>query len=110
MNLILPAFVAEAVPNGGSGSLKDDESWLERLCRVPRSLQIHLATVWAMSHFVFASCMFATLWVLFLFLTASLISSHSAKLYAQRMGVYTHHLYHRIFMGYNAMGSFLSGI
>jgi len=66
MNLILPAFVAEAVPNGGSGSLKDDESWLERLCRVPRGLQIHLATVWAMSHFVFASCMFATLCVLFL--------------------------------------------
>jgi len=67
MNLILPAFVAEAVPNGGSGSLKDDESWLERLCRVPRGLQIHLATVWAMSHFVFASCMFATLWVFFFF-------------------------------------------
>ncbi|PPQ81361.1 hypothetical protein CVT25_015468 [Psilocybe cyanescens] len=57
VNLTVPLFVSEATPGGrpGSDSTKYGSIWWERICRVPRSMQIHLATIWAVSHFVFAS-------------------------------------------------------
>lgn len=63
VNLTLPFFVAEATPGGGPGSAstKYNSTWWERMCRVPTSMQVHLATIWAVSHLVFAGCMFATL-------------------------------------------------
>lgn len=63
-NLVLPAFVAEAVRRGGNpGDIDQAELWWERLCRVPRFLQVHLASLWAVSHLLFAICMMATLYV-----------------------------------------------
>jgi len=64
VNLTLPLFVSEAAGSSGSprsGPGKYGETWWERICRVPKSMQIHLATLWAVSHFVFAACMAATL-------------------------------------------------
>jgi solute carrier family 45 protein 1/2/4 len=61
VNVALPAFVPEAAGSERPGSPKYAQSWWERICRVPRILQIHLATLWAVSHLVFAGCMFATL-------------------------------------------------
>lgn len=58
INLILPAFVAEAA--GHPSPVGERSSWRERVCRVPRGMQVHLVTIWAMSHLVFAGCMFAT--------------------------------------------------
>ncbi|PPQ68885.1 hypothetical protein CVT25_009008 [Psilocybe cyanescens] len=57
VNLTVPLFVSEATPGGrpGLASSKYGSTWWERICRVPRSMQIHLATIWAVSHFVFAS-------------------------------------------------------
>ncbi|KAF8963511.1 major facilitator superfamily domain-containing protein [Flammula alnicola] len=60
VNLVLPAFVSEAAGHGRPGVPGFEEPWWERVCRVPRSMQIHLATLWAVSHLVFASCMLAT--------------------------------------------------
>lgn len=65
-NLVLPAFVAEAARRGGNpGDVDEAELWWERLCRVPRFMQVHLASLWAVSHLLFAGCMLATLYVLF---------------------------------------------
>jgi len=61
VNITLPAFVSESSTQSPH---TNDESWWNRICRVPKWLQIDLATLWAVGHFVFASCMFATLWVL----------------------------------------------
>ena len=63
-NFALPPFVAEArkcitSPTGREA----EEGWWERMCRVPRSLQVHLASLWAVSHLVFAGCMLGTLYV-----------------------------------------------
>ncbi|KAF9474838.1 MFS general substrate transporter [Pholiota conissans] len=60
VNLTLPAFVPEAAGSSKPGTPKQMPSFLERICRVPRVLQIHLSTLWAVSHLVFAGCMFAT--------------------------------------------------
>ncbi|KAJ3515315.1 hypothetical protein NLJ89_g1827 [Agrocybe chaxingu] len=57
-NLVMPAFVTEAA--GGGRGRNSGATWWDRVCRIPRQMQMHLATVWAASHFVFASCMFAT--------------------------------------------------
>lgn len=59
-NFLLPSFVPEAKSaqqdeQGTSGGV-----W-QRICKVPKALQIHLATLWAVSHLIFAGCMFATL-------------------------------------------------
>ncbi|RXW15447.1 hypothetical protein EST38_g10394 [Candolleomyces aberdarensis] len=59
-NILLPSFVPEAK------SAKEDEStggFWKRICKVPAVLQIHLATLWAASHVIFAGCMFATFFV-----------------------------------------------
>ncbi|KAJ2923915.1 hypothetical protein H1R20_g13179, partial [Candolleomyces eurysporus] len=59
-NILLPSFVPEAK------SGKEDEStsgFWKRICKVPTVLQIHLATLWAASHVIFAGCMFATFFV-----------------------------------------------
>jgi hypothetical protein len=68
LNLTLPLFVSESVGtrNGRPAIPNTVQSWFERACRVPRSMKVHLATLWAVSHIVFAACMFATLCVSFL--------------------------------------------
>ena len=65
VNLTLPLFVSESAGtrNGRPAIPNAAQSWIERACRVPRSMQVHLATLWAVSHIVFAGCMFATLYV-----------------------------------------------
>ncbi|KAF9553769.1 MFS general substrate transporter [Agrocybe pediades] len=65
VNLTMPLFVSEAAAarNGSasrSGPAKYGQAWWERIFRVPKSMQIHLATLWAVSHLVFAGCMAAT--------------------------------------------------
>ncbi|KDR74758.1 hypothetical protein GALMADRAFT_269030 [Galerina marginata CBS 339.88] len=60
VNLALPLFVSEAAGSAPSRPSTNEETWWERACRVPRGMQVHLATVWAASHLVFAVCMFAT--------------------------------------------------
>ncbi|KAF8800152.1 MFS general substrate transporter [Phlegmacium glaucopus] len=57
VNLVLPAFVAEAAVDS---SQNQSSSWWKQVCSVPRGMQIHLVTIWAISHLVFAGCMFAT--------------------------------------------------
>ncbi|KAJ2914560.1 hypothetical protein MD484_g5815, partial [Candolleomyces efflorescens] len=59
-NFLLPFFVTEAK------SAKEDEStsgFWKQICNVPAVLQVHLATLWAASHLIFAGCMFATFFV-----------------------------------------------
>jgi len=65
VNLTLPLFVSESAGtrNGRPVVPTASQSWFERACRVPRGMQVHLATLWAVSHIVFAGCMFATLCV-----------------------------------------------
>jgi solute carrier family 45 protein 1/2/4 len=58
VNITLPIFVSES---STPSVLQNKESWWDRVCRVPNWLQIDLATLWAISHFVFAACMLATL-------------------------------------------------
>jgi solute carrier family 45 protein 1/2/4 len=60
MSLVLPVFVAKAA---GHPSTNKHSSWWNRMCRVPRGVQVHLVTMWATSQLVFAGCMFATLCV-----------------------------------------------
>ncbi|TFK31761.1 major facilitator superfamily domain-containing protein [Crucibulum laeve] len=67
-NLVLPAFVSEANrhrktngnSHGSTGFIQKDEKWWERLVKIPRGMQVHLASLWAVSHLVFAGCMMAT--------------------------------------------------
>ena len=59
-SVVLPAFVAEAA---GHPPQNPSPSWWQRICRVPKGMQVHLVTMWAASHLVFAGCMFATLCV-----------------------------------------------
>ena len=61
INVTLPVFVSGSLTRS-TQSVPNEESWW---CRVPKCLQINLATMWAIGHLVFASCMFATLCVLF---------------------------------------------
>jgi hypothetical protein len=61
-NFILPAFVAAGHPPQ-THVIGERLSWWRRVCHVPRGMQIHLVTMWAVSHLVFAGCMFATLYV-----------------------------------------------
>ena len=61
-NFILPAFVAAGHPSQ-THVIGESLSWWRRVCHVPRGMQIHLVTMWAVSHLVFAGCMFATLYV-----------------------------------------------
>ena len=77
LNLALPLFVSESAgtQNGRPAIPNTAQSWFKRACRVPRSMQVHLATLWAVSHIVFAACMFATLSVSFLL--AFILSSES---------------------------------
>jgi hypothetical protein len=69
VNLTFPLFVSESAGtrNGRPAIPNTAQSWFDRACRVPRSMQVHLATLWAVSHLVFAGCMFATLCVGFFF-------------------------------------------
>ncbi|KAF9450782.1 hypothetical protein P691DRAFT_664570 [Macrolepiota fuliginosa MF-IS2] len=75
-NVVLPVFVTESASSSGDEPQKPhlrfgygsrDHWWtrLERLVRVPMWMRIHMANLWALSHLVFAGCMFAT------FLTSS---------------------------------------
>jgi solute carrier family 45 protein 1/2/4 len=59
-SLVLPVFVAQAAEQP---SQNQEPSWWNRVCRLPRRMQVHLATLWATSQLVFAGCMFATLCV-----------------------------------------------
>ena len=56
-NIIMPAFVAPQHARHTSSPLQPKhKTWLERA-------QMHLASLWALSHFIFALCMAATLYV-----------------------------------------------
>ena len=82
INLVLPAFVTEAA---GHPSQNQTSSWWKQVCRVPRGMQVHLVTVWAASHLVFAGCMFATLYVILLIQISCIVywsSSFTASLTA----------------------------
>lgn len=57
-NVTLPAFVPEA--KSDSRERDYEQSFWQRI-RIPEALQVHLATLWAASHLIFAGCMFATL-------------------------------------------------
>ncbi|KXN89417.1 General alpha-glucoside permease [Leucoagaricus sp. SymC.cos] len=76
-NIVLPYFVTESAAGSGTGGNQkphlrfgygSNHTWwrkITRLVRVPMWMRIHLADLWALSHLVFALCMFAT------FLTSS---------------------------------------
>ena len=106
-SLVLPVFVAEAA---GHQSQNQRSSWWQQVFRVPRGMQVHLVTMWAISQLVFAGCMFATLFV------TSLLQLHCIAYYipplqfhSQRMGVHSHHHCNGIFFCYRFMGSILLG-
>ncbi|TEB23029.1 MFS general substrate transporter [Coprinellus micaceus] len=54
-NVALPAFVPEAKTQE-----RDYEQSLWERLRIPKMFQVHLATLWAASHIIFAGCMLAT--------------------------------------------------
>ncbi|KAF6760581.1 sucrose transporter [Ephemerocybe angulata] len=58
-NVLLPAFVPEAKALQMDGR-ELDNPWWKRFTQVPKRLQVHLATLWAASHLIFAGCMLAT--------------------------------------------------
>lgn len=70
INIALPAFVPES---SSQPTRTIHETLWNRICRVPKWLQIDLATLWAVSHFVFAACMFATLYVVCLLLSPAVV-------------------------------------
>ncbi|KAI4520233.1 MFS general substrate transporter [Schizophyllum commune Loenen D] len=61
-NVVLPAFVAETASKSRNGTplpvLKKPARFV-----VPARLKVHLATLWAASHVVFAACMLGTFFV-----------------------------------------------
>ncbi|KAL1729009.1 major facilitator superfamily domain-containing protein [Schizophyllum commune] len=61
-NVVLPAFVAETASKSRSGTplpvLKKPSRFV-----VPARMKVHLATLWAASHVVFAACMLGTFFV-----------------------------------------------
>ncbi|KAF9441266.1 hypothetical protein P691DRAFT_779866 [Macrolepiota fuliginosa MF-IS2] len=67
---VLPVFVTDSASSAGSeqkpnlhlGCDSGDTWWirLKKLARVPRWMRIDMASLWALSHLVFAVCMFAT--------------------------------------------------
>ena len=59
-SLVLPFFVVEADEHPTQNS---SESPRNRVCRLPRGMQVNLVTMWATGLLVFAGCMFATLCV-----------------------------------------------
>ena len=61
-NVVLPAFVAETASKSRSGTPLPVLKKPSRLA-VPARLKVHLATLWAASHVVFAACMLGTLYV-----------------------------------------------
>ncbi|KAF9443657.1 MFS general substrate transporter [Macrolepiota fuliginosa MF-IS2] len=71
-NVVLPAFVTESASSEGSErelfECSSRGTWwsrLKRLVKVPQWMKMDMATLWTLSHLVFAGCMFAT------FLTSS---------------------------------------
>ena len=70
VSLIIPAFVTEAA---GHSSQSQNSPWWRRFCRVPKGMQVHLVTMWAVSQLVFAGCMFATLCVISSLLFACIV-------------------------------------
>lgn len=58
-NVVLPAFIPEANPPQSPRRGNTLPFW-RRLTQVPAVLHVHLATLWALSHLIFAGCMFAT--------------------------------------------------
>ncbi|KAF5324984.1 hypothetical protein D9619_009553 [Psilocybe cf. subviscida] len=62
VNLALPMFVTEAASAGTPLTRlgKQQKSWWARITHVPRGMQLHLSTLWAVSHLVFSMCMMAT--------------------------------------------------
>lgn len=56
-NIIMPAFVVPQRAGHASSPLQSKKkTWLERV-------RMHLASLWALSHLIFAICMVATLYV-----------------------------------------------
>lgn len=53
-NIVMPLFIAHAKEVATSSPLQPKNTWLERV-------RVHLATLWAFSHFIFALCMAGTL-------------------------------------------------
>ncbi|OAX38849.1 MFS general substrate transporter [Rhizopogon vinicolor AM-OR11-026] len=52
-NIIMPLFIAHAKETATSSLLQAKNTWLERV-------RVHLATLWAFSHFLFVLCMAGT--------------------------------------------------
>ncbi|KAL1677143.1 major facilitator superfamily domain-containing protein [Schizophyllum commune] len=61
-NVVLPAFVAETASKSRSGTPLPVLKKPSRLA-VPARMKVHLATLWAASHVVFAACMLGTFFV-----------------------------------------------
>ncbi|KAF9441270.1 MFS general substrate transporter [Macrolepiota fuliginosa MF-IS2] len=68
-NVVLPAFVIESASSGkqrpyvhfqGSSSRGTGWARMKGLVRVPLCMKIDMASLWALSHLIFAGCMFAT--------------------------------------------------
>lgn len=53
-NIVMPLFIARANEVATLSLFQPKNTWLERV-------QVHLATLWAFSHFLFALCMAGTL-------------------------------------------------
>ena len=108
VSVVLPAFVAEAA---GHPPQIQGSSWWQRICRVPRAMQVHLVSMWAASHLVFAGCMFATLCVTLSHLRFNFLVWFMLPLqfHSQRIGVHFYHHCNRLLVGYHSMGSILPG-
>jgi solute carrier family 45 protein 1/2/4 len=53
-NIVMPLFIVQANEIATLSSLQPKNMWLERV-------RVHLATLWAFSHLIFALCMAGTL-------------------------------------------------
>ena len=106
-SIFLPFFVAEA-----NSRRKMQETLLAAppniLIRCFNKLKVHLASLWAASHMLFAVCMFATLFVFFL-LTAILLLMLSLQLLFWCLWRYSVHHAGRVFMGSQSVGSICFG-
>ncbi|KAL1743634.1 major facilitator superfamily domain-containing protein [Schizophyllum fasciatum] len=61
-NIALPAFVAETTAKPGRGPVVPPLAKSSRIA-VPPRMKVHLASLWAASHVVFAACMLGTFFV-----------------------------------------------
>ena len=106
-SIFLPFFVAEA-----NSRRKMQETLLAAppniLIRCFNKLKVHLASLWAASHMLFAVCMFATLFVSFSSITERLLMTSLQLLFWSFWRYSVHHA-GRVFMGSQSVGSVCFG-